>query len=370
MADVEGGVSGGLGGAAAGAAVGSVVPGIGTAVGAVAGGLLGGVAGLFGGGGSTETGLTLPPSLEFRMLNDAYTNFQRMEQDYKRTQQLTAFYEQKLNSISQQMLAGVPPDQIRSDMARQTADLAKNLGMPIGDALKNGFLSQDDIDDMKALKELESADLRDPRYEQAREQQKQQLMQNLQRQGASPQQISQALLDFENTSTIGRFEVADQMRTSRSALISNRMGMRQDSQRMWFDMGSSAINTQMGVQNSWGNQLANAGAMTQSAYQVGATGIGMNAALRGEMQNQYNQLGQYKFSKDAKGYMKSDPFSTGQFQNYGGYRSSLDAAKLNKNSQYWSHSQGRKDQFSAQSREAAAKSAAEMERETARVNKY
>ena len=156
MADVEGGVSGAVGGATAGFAIGGPV-------GAGVGAAVGGIAGLFGGGGSTETGMTLPPSLEFRMINDAYSRFQLIEQDYQRVQQMTQYYESRYNSLSDQMMQGIPEAEIRTNMARQTAELAAGLGMPVGDAIKNGRLSQDDIDDMKALKELESADLKDPR---------------------------------------------------------------------------------------------------------------------------------------------------------------------------------------------------------------
>jgi hypothetical protein len=372
MADLEGGVSGALGGAAAGAAIGTAVPGIGSAVGAVGGGLLGGVAGLFGSGGSTETGMTLPPSLEYRMINDAYSRFQLIEQDYKRVQQMTQFYEQRYNMLSEDMLQGVPEAEVRQKLGRQTADMAANLGMPVGDAIKQGFLSQDDINDLQMLAKLEDADLRDPRYEQARDQQKQQLMANLQRQGASPEMISQALQDFENTSTVGRFEVADQMRTTRSALISNRMGLRQGSQRMWFDMGSSVINTQMGLQNQWQNQMMGAAQLMNMGQQTAVTGIGLQAGLRGEQQGTYDALGQYKFSKDAKGYLKQDPFSTGQLQSYSSYKMDQQGAKMATQGG-WNPLTGQRNAPSAQTaasgREMQARAAGLAQQEQDRVKR-
>jgi len=279
------------------------------------------IGGLFGwGGGSSEQGITLPPALEFRMLNDSIRDFQRIEQDYARAQQLTQHYEQKFNKLSEMMLAGVPPDNIRREMATQTAQLATQLGMPVGDAIKNGFMSQEDLDDMAQLKELESEDFTDPRYEQERAQQQQRLMADLQRRGASPAVIQQALTDFENTSVMGRFTRSEELREHRAGMISGRMGLRQNTQKMWFDMGSSAINTQMNVQTGWGNQLANAGAMSQSAYQAGVAGIGINQQLRGEAQGKYDALGQYKLSGAAKGYMKQDPFTTGRVNSYSGYQ--------------------------------------------------
>jgi len=341
----------------------------GVAVGSMALDTLGSLFG-FGGGGSSESGMTLPPSLEFRMLNDSFAQFQRMEQDYQRAQQLTQFYENKFNSLSEQMLAGIPSDQIRKNMATQTAELASQLGMPIGDAIKNGFLSQDDVDDIASLKELESQDFKDPAYEQARDQQKQQLMQNLQRQGASPQQISQALLDFENTSTIGRFQRSEELREHRAGMITNRMGVRQDTQKMWFDMGSSAINTQMNLQTGWGNQLANAATMAQSAYQVGVTGVGLNAALRGEQQGQYDKLGQYKFSKDAKGYMKTDPYSSGNFQSYQGYKMGQKGAREEKRGMLQQRSFGNGTQQSVSGRQMQAQGVALNEQEQNRIKRY
>lgn len=298
------------------------------------GGALGGLFG--GGGGGSEQGMTLPPSLEFRMLNDMYTQFEQMKQDYSRISNTATAYEKKFNTLAQGIEANLPPEEMRRELARSTAELAQGLGMPIAEAMKQGFLTDMDMEDINKLKELETAEFRDPGYDKDRADQRQQLVQNLQRQGVSGQQLSQALASFDNETTIGAFNVAEQLRGSRSALISNRIGMRQGLQQQNFGFGQQALGAQLGALGQYTQIAGAAGQMYGQGMQTFATGLGLQSALRGEQRDAYSTIGQYKFSKDAKNYMKTDPYSTGQFQSYAGWQAGRTADKNSGKSTYQS----------------------------------
>lgn len=313
MADVNAGVSGAASGAVAGGAIGSVIPGVGTAIGAGAGAVIGGLGGLFGGGGESEQGLRLPKELEFKMLDDAFANMERLKADYQRASQVYDLYQQRFDTLAQSNQANVPPDEIRKQLASNTADLAMSLGTSVQDAIKNGFLSSADMEDLKALKDLESQDFKDPAYEAARAQQKQQLLQNLQRQGASPQQISQAMTEFDNQSTIGGFQVSQQLRASQSALISNRIGVRQGLQQQNFGFGQGALASQLGALGQYGQMIGQTGQLYGMGMQAAGQGFQIGQSLRQENQQMYKDLGGFIYSKQGKKYLQSGSPQSGNY---------------------------------------------------------
>lgn len=322
---------GALGGAASGAAIGSVAGPWGAAIGAGVGGVVGGLGGFFGGGGSKESGIRLPPELEFRMLEDAFRQFDQIKQDYERADKMYSTYEQRFNLLAQSSEANLPPEEMRRALAKNSADIALSMGQNIDDLIKNGFLSAEDKADIDSLKNLESQDFRDPRYDQARVTQKQQLMQNLQRQGASPEQISQALSNFDNESTLGAFSRAEELRTAQAARIGNRIGISSGLRQQGFGMAQNTLSSQLGALGSYGQLAGQTAGLYGMGMQAGTAGLAANQGLRGEGQNLYNQLGEYSFSKDSKNYLKSGLPQSGQSFTPQGFKDREKAIKDAKN---------------------------------------
>lgn len=307
-AAASGALSGAMTGASVGASAGPWGAVIGGAVGAVGGGLMG----AFGSNGKSESGLKLPPELEFKMLEDSFNSMNQVKNDYAKAESMYKAYEDRFTMLAQAAEANLPPEETRRALAKSSADIALNMGLSLQDAVKNGFLTQSDEEDLNSLKALESQDFRDPAYDASRVQQKQQLMQNLQRQGASPQQISQALTDFDNTSVLGAFSRSEELRQSRAGLISNRIGIRSGLQQQNFGMAQSAVGTQLGVLGQSSQQIQGAANLYGMASQSGSAGLQTSQALRGELQNQYNQLGEFKFSSKAKQYLALGAPQSGQ----------------------------------------------------------
>lgn len=325
-------IEGGLGGAATGAAVGTaVMPGIGTAIGAGAGAALGGLAGFFGGGGSKESGLRLPPELEFRMLEDAFRQFDQIKQDYERASKMYDTYEQRFNLLAQSSEANLPPEEMRRALAKNSADIALSMGQNIDDLIKNGFLSAEDKADIDSLKNLESQEFRDPRYDQARDQQKQQLLANLRRGGVEGEQLTQALANFDNESILGAFSRGEELRTAQAARIGNRIGISSGLRQQGFGMAQGTLNSQLGALGSYGNMIGQTAGLYGMGMQAGTAGLAANQGLRGEGQNLYNQLGEYSFSKDSKKYLKSGLPQSGQSFTPQGFKDREKAIKDAKN---------------------------------------
>jgi hypothetical protein len=264
-----------------------------------------GLSSIWGGGSKTESGLKLPPELELQMLRDGFQNLQQIRSDYQKADTMYKQYESRFNLLAQSAEANVPPEEVRRALAKNSADIALSMGQSIDDVIKNGFLSAEDKADIESLVALESQDFRDPAYDQARAQQKQQMMANLQRSGASPQQISQALTEFDNASVLGAFSRGEELRASRAGLISNRIGMRQGLQQGNFNMALGAMGAQQNVLSNAASQLQGAANLSGMGFQAAQGGLQTSQALRAELQNQYSQFGEYKFSKTAKKFLGS-----------------------------------------------------------------
>lgn len=320
-------IGGAISTGATGAAIGGSVGGAwGAAIGGAAGMLVGGVGGLLS-GGESEQGLKLPKELEFKMLDDAFANMEKLKADYQRASQVYDLYQQRFDTLAQSNQANVPSEEIRKQLASNTADLAMSLGTSVQDAIKNGFLSSADIEDLKALKDLESQDFKDPAYEAARAQQKQQLLQNLQRQGASPQQISQAMTEFDNQSTIGGFQVSQQLRASQSALISNRIGVRQGLQQQNFGFGQGALASQLGALGQYGQMLGQTGQLYGMGMQAAGQGFQIGQSFRQENQQMYKDLGGFIYSKQSKKYLQSGSPQSGNYMTPDRFKEVMDQKK-------------------------------------------
>jgi hypothetical protein len=304
---VNAGISGGMAGAGTGAAIGTMAggPGMGTAIGAGVGAAVGFAAGLFGGGGSSESGLTLLPEQEFAMLEQSWKAFDQMKADYERAQTMFKTYEDRFNTISKGMEANIPSEKLRSQLATSTAKIALASGKSMEQLIADGMITKEAKADFDRLREIESQDFRDPRYDQARGAQKQQLMQNLQRQGASPAAINQAMAQFENETAIGAFAVAQELRTQEAGRITGRMGLQQDMRVSNQGILQSILGMQMSNLQGYSNMATQVAGVAQQGFGAAAAGLEYNRVARSDRQGLYNQLGEFKMSKDARAYSAS-----------------------------------------------------------------
>jgi hypothetical protein len=260
---------------------------------------------LFGGGGSSESGLTLLPEQEFAMLEQSWKAFDQMKADYERAQTMFKTYEDRFNTISKGMEANIPSEKLRSQLATSTAKIALASGKSMEQLIADGMITKEAKADFDRLKEIESQDFRDPRYDQARGQQKQQLMQNLQRQGASPAAINQAMAQFENETAIGAFTVAQELRTQEAGRITGRMGLQQDMRVSNQGILQNVLGMQMANLQGYSNMATQVAGVAQQGFSAGVAGLEYNRVARSDSQGLYNQLGEFKMSKDARAYSAS-----------------------------------------------------------------
>lgn len=306
-------------GAVSGASMGSMAGPFAAGVGAVAGGLLG----LFGGGGQTQTsGLTLPPELEYQYLQDFSKQREQLQQLYTQSTQMAQQYQERFNILSDTMSGLIPAKESLAALTSNTLSLVNASGQSVQDLVKNGFLSDSDMEDLNSLKALESADFKDPVFEKARSDEKLRLLQQMRRGGASDQQIQQFLSRFDMDTTLGSFQASQQLKQSQAGLISNRIGIGQQVRQGNFGIAQQQIQTGLQAGSQYAGLIGQQGSLNQAGYQIGSTGIQQQQQILDQQQQGYTTAGGFKFSKTAKNLIKQGkvegigavPITSGQKQ--------------------------------------------------------
>lgn len=306
---------------------------------AAAGTVLGGasqVVGALAGPSQTEQGKTLPFELEVQYLDQIKNQIDQIKADYDKAASLSTLYQDKFNTIAQGIEANISPEDIRKSIAYNSAQIASSLGMGFDELSKQGFLSSDEIKDLQSLKDLESQDFEDPVYKKQREDQRNTLMQNLQRQGASPAAVQQALAQFDNETIQGSFTRSNELKSFQANLISGRIGLASQLRQTNFGQGVQALSSQQGFLSNQAGFAQAAGASYGQGFQAGQFGLQFNQALRGEGREVYNQAGNFMFSGRAQDYLSNgyslnstyDPSAANSITGGSGFQSPRDYSRL------------------------------------------
>ena len=291
-----GAATGALDGAATGTAI---LPGWGTAIGAG----VGGIAGLFsgGGGGSQESGYSIPPEYEIQMLDQMHQQQQQVQQQMQQIQQLTDHYQSQITMYDQAIAGTMAPADVTQQISQGNANLIQQLGPAAQELMDNGFLSQDVSDTLKQMQGAVGGEqLGDPRLENQLKDQKRQLEQDLARQGVSPAQRAIALNQFDKAASEQRFTRSEELKTGITqrgqAYTNTSIGAQAQGLQNTFGMLGQQQNFLGFQQQGIGmqNQLAGQG------YQAGTGALAMQQGLRGEQRDIYNNLGQYKLNRQTQ----------------------------------------------------------------------
>ncbi len=352
MPSGSGAASGALGGAASGAAVGSVFPGIGTAIGAGVGAIAGGLAGAFGGGGSQESGYTLPPEYELQYLQQFQQQMQQMQQDYQAIGQAYEAYNTKINALNETIQSGYRPENFRA-IQESNMRIGKALGMNAEQLAKGGFITAEDRNSLAEMEKVAAGNynqVSNPVLEGQLNEQRRQLEQDLARSGVSPQQRSIALQHFDQSANEQRYGQAQQQFGLYSNLINQRAGLRQ--QGYGQAANTLGLGMQQGAQyltgyQQLGQNYAGQHAAANNMFQL-------NQGLRGEGREAFTTMGQFKFGDQTKGLLQAGVVGPGSMydqtgvarndaKNFGKYISSMQSEQFRQdNPAYndWRKSQG------------------------------
>lgn len=263
-------------------------------------GAVGGFAESIFGSGSQVSGLEIPGAYEIDLLSTIDENITQIEADRARVAELAAAYETRTETY-RGILEGTIPNTVALNALRDTsASIALNMGQSTQELVANGFLDQEDVDDLAALEKLDREDFADPALEAKLAEQKARLEQELTRDGVGPSGIAQALTQFEQDAEISRFQRANELRRERGASINQRIGIRSGLREQGFNratQGFSLLSSELNRIGSTASALQN---MNQNQLSAGANLVSMNQALRGERFSQYQALGEFDLSKNAR----------------------------------------------------------------------
>lgn len=275
--------------------------------GAIIGGVASGISalgGLFKKNKKSSSGYTLPEAFQYDMIDNFEERMAQMQADLQKLDTMEQYFTQKMDMYQAAIDGQILDADVTKGLQEMNVSLIQSLGVSAQELADNGFLSSADMADLQALKELEAADYEDPRLKRELDEQKAQLLADMRRNGASPQEISQALNQFDVQAREAKFARSQELKQSQAGLISNRMGLRQGTIGQNINIANNSIAQTSGLLQSnlatigFGSEMANNRLAGQSSL------LQMGQGLRQEQQLAYTNLGEFKFSGRGKDYAR------------------------------------------------------------------
>lgn len=258
--------------------------------------------GIFG-NKKTEQGMTLPGFMGYEYIDQMSKNLEQINADMEKLSKLETYVNAKYDMMDKAISGQILPQDMQKQLMDMNMGLATSLGMSAQELAANGFMTEDDVNDLNRLKELESENLTDPRLENQLKEQKAQLMADMQRSGASPQEITQALGRFERDAEETRFTRANELRQSQGSMIQTRMGLRQGTQAFGQQQVMTSMGANQGMLDNSNNAVNMMSNLTQGRVNTGLAIGAQNSALRADANSQYTTAGQMKFDGGQKQYI-------------------------------------------------------------------
>lgn len=278
-------------------------------VGAVAQGI-GAIASLFGGSEQVQ-GLTLPSEYELVFLEQFDQNLEQLNQDLVIVDNANQAFQDRVSALEGVLNASIPPAEALTRLRDSSLRIAESLGLGAEELVSNGLLDDSDIEDLNTLKDLENQDFRDPRLESQIRDERARLEQELRRSGAGPATRAQALADFDQRAEERRFSTNLELRSNQSALVSNRVGLKQrlresNLARTLNSLG--ALNAQTDLARQGINQ---AGQLASARFQVASQTVQQRQLLRTASEQAFTNLGQFDFSKRTRRLLEAGEVGPG-----------------------------------------------------------
>ena len=258
------------------------------------------IGGLFGGNGSSESGMTLPPAQEAAMLRDATKNLELLRNNISQVDKLIANYNDRINLITKGIEGTIPDAELTQQITQNSAQIALGLGADAQQLIEDGFLDAEDIARIEELDQLNNQEFVDEQFEQEFSNQRAALEQQLMRDGRSLAEISQTLMQFDSQKAVERQQRGETLRQGAFnrglATLQAQSGLRQQG----FQNVLSSFQAGQQQQQQTLQGFANLANLAQAQNQTNMDANIQQTNLIGAQQSLYNQLGQFKFSGQAQ----------------------------------------------------------------------
>ena len=313
---------------------GALTIGLGAAAGGVAQGLM-------SGGGSSESGYSLPPELEIQMLKQFQDSLSQTEAQKQQNSQMLDLFNRRADTLYKAMQGTMPSADAMKSLTASSSEIAMAFGGSASEAIKAGFLDagaakaanliqerEGQMHDYQQgildnLKTMEASNWVDPAVQHQQEDQRRQLQQDLQRQGVSPAGQQAAMTQFDRGAQDQLFARSQDLKNNLTQRGNMQLGMAGSAfgQSTQGILGAAGLNLQ-GQQQQYSqamgefgavqsqlqygqNTIGNMGALAGTQFNAGQTSLQTSRQLTADPQNAFNQIGQYKFSGNAKAALGS-----------------------------------------------------------------
>lgn len=254
------------------------------------------IGGLFG-NEKTESGMTLPPTLQLEMLQGARRSFEMLQKNMASVDDIVKAYDERIDLISKGIQNTIPESEVLEQLTNNSAKIALGLGADAQQLIEDGFLDQDDIERIEALDQLNDQEFVDQQFEQEFSQQRAALEQQLMRDGRSMAEISQTLMQFDSQKAVERQQRGESLRTGAFnrglATLQAQSGLRQQN----FNNALQGFNAQQQVLGNAQNQFGNLANIAGQQAQMNFSGMNQQVNMAGARQSLFNSLGQFKLSQ-------------------------------------------------------------------------
>lgn len=156
-----------------------------------------------GGGGGRLKFSTLEQELQF--INSMQQDAQRLEQEFYKASAARDAYASKIEILDKAAAGQMMDEEVTKALTAQNAQIAMAMGGQAEELVKNGFLSQSEVDMLRQDVSI------DPRVENQLKDERARLEQELSRAGVGPAERAQALAQFDQQAGERRFSSNIQM---------------------------------------------------------------------------------------------------------------------------------------------------------------
>ena len=244
------------------------------------------------GGGSSVSGFQLPPEYELQLLDQFDQNISDAQRSYQEYGMAADAYTKRLDVYQKQLSNLMPSAQAQRELAQTNMQLVQSLGKDANELVKNGFMTQADIDQMQQLQGIGRGEYQNQVTENQIADQKRQLEQDLSRAGVSPTQRQIALSQFEQGAQRQREQAGNTQFARVQSILSGQSQLRQQG-------FNQALGT-LGAQNQalgmiWQGTQARMG-IDQAKYGVAGDQQKIQREQRQDSIGQYQELGKFVLS--------------------------------------------------------------------------
>lgn len=279
------------------------------------------------GGGSEQSGYTLPPEYELQYIKNFQQQMQQMQEDYAKVQSLAQSYSQKIDALNSLIGGGDKAEGLKA-LQQSNYNIALQLGSSSEDLVKNGFLTAEDKADVDKMSHLAGSPgeiIQDPALEQQIKDQRARTEMDMRRQGASPAAIAQGLQKFDIAANQARFQRSQDLRSTGISQIGQVVSTRAGLRAQGFGQAQSTLGQNMGFT---GQALGLLGSNYSNQLNASNNALQMQQALRGEGREAFTTMGKFMFSDRTQQFLSEGSIGPGSIESQIGARGGSYTSRL------------------------------------------